>query len=237
MRYVSIALLLVASTAGAASWQQIAELDSNGGTLLIDTASITEVKGFRGAWFKSVYASDQPVPAEYRAAVRDTQSFRWVQSMSFFNCPQRTSAVAQYRWYGADDKSVGNLQIEQLAFYKVVAGTRDEQMLDAVCKAEAVKPRDPLEEQAKMSRPVNPDDYYPASSIRRGEQGSPVVRVCVGPTGKPLREPEITESSGFPDLDYGALRAAKATRYSAGMRNGTALPESCITFKIKFALR
>jgi TonB family protein len=87
---------------------------------------------------------------------------------------------------------------------------------------------------ARMARPVNPADYYPASARRRKEQGSPVVMACVGPTGELLREPSIVESSGFSELDAAAVKVAKATRYAAGTVNETPLPESCIKFKIKF---
>ncbi len=90
---------------------------------------------------------------------------------------------------------------------------------------------------AKMTRPVNPDDYYPPGSIRREEQGSPVVQACVGPNGRLIREPVITDTSGFPDLDGAAIKVAKATRYAAGTDNGSALPESCIKFKVKFVLK
>jgi len=90
---------------------------------------------------------------------------------------------------------------------------------------------------AKMTRPANPDDYYPPGSIRREEQGSPVVQACVGPGGKLLREPVVTDTSGFPDLDGAAVKVAKATRYAAGTEAGTALAESCIKFKVKFVLK
>ena len=90
---------------------------------------------------------------------------------------------------------------------------------------------------AKMTRPVNPDDYYPPGSIRREEQGSPVVQACVGANGRLLREPVVTDTSGFPDLDGAAVKVAKATRFAAGTENGTALPESCIKFKVKFVLK
>lgn len=90
---------------------------------------------------------------------------------------------------------------------------------------------------AKMTRPVNPEDYYPPGSIRREEQGSPVVQACVGPNGHLLREPVVTDTSGFPDLDGAAVKVAKATRYAAATENGTALPESCIKFKVKFVLK
>ena len=90
---------------------------------------------------------------------------------------------------------------------------------------------------AKMTRPVNPDDYYPPGSIRREEQGSPVVQACVGPNGRLVRDPVVTDTSGFPDLDSAAVKVAKATRYAAGTENGSALPESCIKFKVKFVLK
>jgi protein TonB len=90
---------------------------------------------------------------------------------------------------------------------------------------------------AKMSRMANPDDYYPPGSIRREEQGSPVVQACVGPNGKLLREPVVTDTSGFPDLDGAAIKVAKANRYSPASEGGSALPESCIKFKVKFVLK
>src|SRR6478735_4005151 len=90
---------------------------------------------------------------------------------------------------------------------------------------------------AKMTRPANPDDYYPPGSIRREEQGSPVVQACVGPKGTLLREPVVTDTSGFPDLDMAAIKVAKATRYAPGTDAGSALPESCIKFKVKFVLK
>ena len=90
---------------------------------------------------------------------------------------------------------------------------------------------------AKMSRMANPDDFYPPGSIRREEQGSPVVQACVGPNGKLLREPVVTDTSGFPDLDGAAIKVAKANRYTAATEGGTAVPESCVKFKVKFVLK
>jgi len=89
---------------------------------------------------------------------------------------------------------------------------------------------------AKITRPVNPDDYFPANSLRAGETGAPVVEACVDASGKLLRNPVVTEASQFPNIDAAAVRVAKAMRYAAGTENGTALPESCIKFKVKFNL-
>ncbi len=88
----------------------------------------------------------------------------------------------------------------------------------------------------QVTRAANPIDYYPAGSVRRQEQGTPVIEACVGPDSKLLREPVVTMTSGFPDLDAAAIDVAKATRYAAGTENGSPLPESCIKFKVKFVL-
>jgi TonB family protein len=244
MRLALIALLLAAPTANAENWQEIAKLDSNGGILFVDTAGITEVKGLRRAWFKAVYTSDQPVRTEYLGSLpKDFRFYRSERTLRYFDCPQRTSAVMRYYWKIADDQPGAYFYQEVLAFRAAVPGTLDEQMLDTACDfagdladADAARLQLPGV-RAKMKRPVNPDDYYPASSHSRGEQGSPVVQACVGPSGQLLREPVVTDTSGFADLDAAAIKVAKATRYAAGTNNGTAVPESCIEFKVKFAPR
>jgi TonB family protein len=90
---------------------------------------------------------------------------------------------------------------------------------------------------ARLTRVVDPYAYYPSDARYRKEEGSPVVQACVGATGKLLREPTVEETSGFPDLDRAAIKVAKASRYAAGKENGTPLAESCIKFKVRFALR
>ena len=90
---------------------------------------------------------------------------------------------------------------------------------------------------AKMKSAVDPDQYYPPGAKRREEQGSPVVQACVGANGRLVREPVITETSGFPELDGAAVKVAKANRYMPAMEGGTALPESCVKFKVKFVIK
>ena len=244
MRLVLIALLFVAPAANAEDWQQIAKLDSNGGILFIDAAGITEVKGLRRAWFNAVYTSDQLISTEYLGSVpKDFRFYRSERTLRYFNCPERTSAVMRYYWKIADDQPGAYFYQELLTFRAVRPETLDQQMLETACNfagefadAEAAKLQLPGV-LAKMTRPANPDDYYPSASRRRQEQGSPVVQACVGPSGQLLREPVITDTSGFPDLDAAAIKVAKATRYAAGTANGTAVPESCIKFKVKFVPR
>jgi periplasmic protein TonB len=91
--------------------------------------------------------------------------------------------------------------------------------------------------QARMKSAADPDQYYPPGAKRREEQGSPVVQACVGPNGRLLREPVVTETSGFPELDVAAVRVAKASRYTAATEGGTAVDESCVKFKVKFVIK
>jgi hypothetical protein len=67
-----------------------------------------------------------------------------------------------------------------------------------------------------------------------GCQTRPVVKACVGHSGQLLREPEITDTSGFPELDGAAIKAAKAMRFAPAVQDGAAVAESCIKFKEKF---
>ena len=90
---------------------------------------------------------------------------------------------------------------------------------------------------AKMKSAVDPDQYYPPGAKRREEQGSPVVQACVGANGRLVREPVITETSGFPELDGAAVKVAKANRYTPGTENGAAVAESCVKFKVKFVIK
>ena len=90
---------------------------------------------------------------------------------------------------------------------------------------------------ARPTEAANPIDYYPSAARSRGEQGAPIVMACVGADGKLLREPEIAQTSGFPELDDAAIKVAKNSRYAAGTENGVALKESCIKFKVKFVVK
>lgn len=80
------------------------------------------------------------------------------------------------------------------------------------------------------------EEYYPASAKRLGQEGSPAVRVCVGPNGKLVGEPTIAASSGVDALDQGAIKLAKAGRYIAAQMDGQPV-EDCISFRVKFELK
>jgi len=128
---------------------------------------------------------------------------------------------------------VGKIVVEPgaLKFREVPPASFGGLLLHVVCASEA----DAAVGAAKITYVVNPDRYYPPGSKRRGEEGAPVVKVCIGPTNALLREPEITDTSGFPELDAAAVKAAKDMRYAAALQDGAPMPESCVKYKVKFA--
>jgi periplasmic protein TonB len=82
----------------------------------------------------------------------------------------------------------------------------------------------------------NTADYYPAASMRLGEEGSATVHACVAPNGKLSEEPSIAKTSGSARLDEGALKLAKAGHYNPGTEDGKPVT-ACINFSIKFQLK
>lgn len=90
---------------------------------------------------------------------------------------------------------------------------------------------------AKMRSAPDPDRFYPPGAKRREEQGSPVVQACVGPNGRLLRDPVVTETSGYPELDAAAVKVAQNSRYTPATEGGKAVDESCVKFKVKFVIK
>ena len=68
-----------------------------------------------------------------------------------------------------------------------------------------------------LERAIRPT--YPIGSRRRGEEGTVIVDVSVGADGRAAAV-TLVSSSGFPDLDRAAVRAAEQARFNPGTRNG-----------------
>lgn len=81
------------------------------------------------------------------------------------------------------------------------------------------------------------DDYYPDASRRLGEQGTALVKLCIGAGGRVVGSPAIQKSSGSSRLDQAALRYALATsgHFSPETRNGAAVTV-CTALPIRFQL-
>ncbi|MBK7250272.1 MAG: energy transducer TonB [Gammaproteobacteria bacterium] len=109
-------------------------------------------------------------------------------------------------------------------------------------KPRPVAPPPPPKTVQKVHARIDPkrfpssEEYYPPSAKRLGQEGSPVIRVCVGPDGRLTEPPSVAQSSGTAALDEGALKVAKAGRYIAGTEDGKPVTD-CLTFKVTFQLR
>jgi len=77
------------------------------------------------------------------------------------------------------------------------------------------------------------EDYYPAQALRLNQQGSVVVKLCVGPNNKIDGPVEIVTSSGFPLLDEAAGKCVAAGSYKAGIVSGQAA-RTCKEMKVTF---
>lgn len=191
----------------------------------------------RKARFKYVFTADRPIGSGYSDVPTDVQSYRWELKLGHFNCADRTAANSQSTLYSADNHAVGNITVDPttLKFRPVDRNTAGGVVLQAVC--DPTSEVQPTPGPANMTSGANPVDYYPPASKRRAEEGAPIVKACVGSSGELLRDPEIVESSGFPELDAAAIKVAKASRYKAATEGGISLPESCLKFKVKFVIK
>ena len=69
-------------------------------------------------------------------------------------------------------------------------------------------------ELAERSLFFNPKPSYPLASRRLGEQGAVHLKLCVGSRGL-VESVQMTQSSGYQNLDRSAIEAVKAWRFSA----------------------
>lgn len=78
----------------------------------------------------------------------------------------------------------------------------------------------------------------PAEIIRAGvpQKQAPIVKACVDASGT-LTSTKIVQSSGIAEVDAAALKVAQASRYSPGTTKGKAQDESCVEFRVKFAVK
>jgi len=84
----------------------------------------------------------------------------------------------------------------------------------------------------------NPDDFYPSFARYREEQGVAIVHVCVDERGRLTSDPTTLQGTGYPQLDEGALKLARAGsgHYRASTEDGRPV-KSCYPLRIRFKLK
>ena len=86
-----------------------------------------------------------------------------------------------------------------------------------------------------LAQYVGPDDY-PPEALRRGQQGTVRFNVTVGTSGRVV-ECQVTQSSGFQELDEGTCRLARRKlRFNPGRQNGRAVVMNAVPFGITWTL-
>jgi TonB family protein len=76
----------------------------------------------------------------------------------------------------------------------------------------------------------------PPGWIRRGEEGSSILQVCVAATGALAATPTLETSAGYARLDSAALKwAREALRFTPAQRDGKAVT-ACKGFRVTFGL-
>jgi len=81
------------------------------------------------------------------------------------------------------------------------------------------------------------DEFYPPISLRMGEQGITVIRICVTAAGSLQGVPAVTSSSGHKRLDAAAVTwASEALRFEPATQNGAAVT-ACKGVRVNFRLR
>jgi periplasmic protein TonB len=81
------------------------------------------------------------------------------------------------------------------------------------------------------------DDYYPAISIRLGEEGATTLRVCVGADGALQGAPQVSGSSGHARLDAAAVNWARDALVFRPATEGGGAVGACKGFRVSFMLR
>jgi len=93
----------------------------------------------------------------------------------------------------------------------------------------------PAGDRPKIDRAESLEAYYPPDAVKRGEQGTTVLRVGIDPNGC-AHDVAIAVHSGVPALDDAALKWFEGAQFSPGSARGVPV-ESTLAFKVKFVLQ
>lgn len=91
----------------------------------------------------------------------------------------------------------------------------------------------PLTRPRVLSGPDS-QDRYPRASIRRGESGRTVVKICISTNGS-VESVEVAESSGYARLDGAAVDIGWDYVFAPAMREGKPIPV-CLPYGIRFRI-
>jgi bla regulator protein blaR1 len=87
---------------------------------------------------------------------------------------------------------------------------------------------------ARVTYAPDLNDYYPASSRRRHEQGDGLVHICIDKRGR-LASAHVAHSTGYATLDVQMIKIAKAFRFDPATRGANPV-KVCTGLPVRFVL-
>jgi protein TonB len=83
---------------------------------------------------------------------------------------------------------------------------------------------------------LDPQNFYPPTSIRMNETGTTLIKYCWGADGKLTSTPTVEKSSGSSRLDEAAVRLGTQERMKPGTVDGQPVA-ACSQLSVKFTLQ
>ena len=83
---------------------------------------------------------------------------------------------------------------------------------------------------------LDPQNFYPPTSIRMNESGTTLIKFCWGTDGKLTSAPTVEKSSGSSRLDEAAIRLGSQERMKPGTVDGQPVA-ACQNLSVKFTLQ
>jgi protein TonB len=83
---------------------------------------------------------------------------------------------------------------------------------------------------------LDPQNFYPPTSIRMNETGTTLIKYCWGVDGKLAGTPTVEKSSGSSRLDEAAVRLGSQERMKPGTVDGQPIA-ACANLSVKFTLQ
>jgi TonB family protein len=239
------ALLLACGAAQASDWQELGS--SEKGTVFVDFESVHLAHGIGRVWWKVVPKTPLKGPDGHRLIT-------YMVIRSEFDCNRETVTYEAMTLYldNKDQVTAGPGDLADHILKPVEPDTTDDVVMKYVCASKPASqadsptsytddPPSPKSVPAVVAAtpiktirmPSCGEDYYPAQAIRLNQQGSVVVKLCVGVNNKIDGPVEVVTSSGFPLLDEAAGKCVGAGSYKAGVVNG-APARTCKEISVSF---
>lgn len=178
---------------------------------------------WRERWKSFAALNGLPVEPTDPPLLEAEHSMHTLLNAGEFSGAAESGATVESRLQAAIRKATGDL-----------ARARTDADLKYVARTTPCLAPDLARKNAAITQAAPPDDYYPAGAKRREEQGEIVVRTHVTAAGC-ASEFAVVVSSGYPDLDQGAIQLAEASRYAAA-KDGENAVDGYVTFKVRFEI-